>query len=186
MQYLLYFLLIGAIFGLIALGDFLLKKILPKSRYDTAQAVRLPRYSFILGLIVAMVGFIAILYVPRETEAFLWYGGWIVLVMGIGMLVNFFATGIFYDEEGFTYRVLFKKPRTYRYSDITAQRTFVAKSGWNTSLYAKDEEIQLYAAMQGVSEFLNKAFFAWCRQKGIDPDTVENNPHMLVFFPEPK
>lgn len=186
MQYLFYFLLIGVIFGLIALCDFLLKKLLPKPRYDTSHAVRLPRYSFILGVIIAVVGLVAILYVPRETEALLWYGSWIVLIMGAGLLLNFFSTGIFYDDEGFTYRVLLKKPRTYRYSDITAQRTFVAKSGWNTSLYANGEEIQLYAAMQGVSEFLNKAFFAWCRQKNIDPDTVENDPHMLIFFPEPE
>ena len=72
------------------------------------------------------------------------------------------------------------------YEEITGQRAYLAKSGWNTNLYARDDEIQLYAALQGVSEFLNKAFFAWCRQKGIDPDTVENDPHMLVFFPEPE
>ena len=48
------------------------------------------------------------------------------------------------------------------------------------------DEIQLYSAMQGLSDFLNKAFFRWCEQKGIDPDTVENDPSMLVFFPEPK
>lgn len=186
MQYILYFLLVAAVFGLVALCDFLLKKLLPKPRYDSTNVVRLPRYSFILGLIITLLGGIAVLYVPRATEPFLWFGGWVVMVIGAYLLVNFFWTGVFYDDEGFSYRVFPRKARTYRYSDITGQRTFVAKSGWNTNLYARGEEIQLYAAMQGVAEFLNKAFFAWCRQKGIDPDTIENDPHMLTFFPEPE
>ena len=91
--------------------------------------------------------------------------------------------GIFFDEEGFTYRTLTKKARSYRYDQITAQESFLARSGWNSTLYVAGDEVPLSAAMQGVDKFLNKAFFAWCRQKGIDPDTVENNPTMLVFFP---
>ena len=185
MKYLLYALLIAVIFGLVALGDFLLKKLF-KIGPTRGAAVRMPRYSSILGLIMALLGLIAVLYVPREDERFLWLGSWVVLVMGLYLLVNFFSFGIFYDDEGFTCRALGKKPRTYRYGEITGQRTFVAKSGWNSNLYARGEEIQLFAAMQGLSDFLNKAFFAWCRENGIDPDTVENDPHNLIFFPEPK
>ena len=183
MQYVLYVLLIAVMFGLVALGDFLLKKLF-KSSCSTAKAVRMPRYSFIMGMLMALLGLIAVMYIPRQTERFLWLGSWVVLVMGVYLLVNFFWFGIYYDKEGFTYRALGKKSRTYRYEEITGQRAFVAKSGWNSNLYARGEEIQLYAAMQGLSDFLNKAFFAWCRAKGIDPDTVENNPHELVFFPD--
>ena len=39
--------------------------------------------------------------------------------------------------------------------------------------------------MQGLDAFLNKAFFRWCSAKGIDPDSVENNPRMLTYFPDP-
>ena len=185
MQIILYLLLIAVFFGLIALGDFLLKKLLRRT-YSTANAVRMPRYSLILGMLIGLLGLVGVLYVPREEERFLWFGCWVVLVMGVYLLVNFFWTGIFYDEEGFTYRPFPKKPKTYRYADITGQRTFVSKSGWNSNLYAAGDEIQLYAAMQGLSDFLNKAFFAWCRQHSIDPDTVENDPHNLIFFPDPE
>jgi hypothetical protein len=145
----------------------------------------MPRYSLILGLIIGMLGLMGVLYVPRAQERFLWFGCWIVLVMGVYLLVNFFWAGIFYDEDGFTYRPFPKKAKRYRYDQITGQRTFISKSGWNSNLYANGEEIQLYAAMQGVSDFLNHAFFAWCRQTGTDPDTVENDPHNLIFFPDP-
>ena len=39
--------------------------------------------------------------------------------------------------------------------------------------------------MQGLDAFLNKAFFRWCAVKGIDPDSIENNPPMLTYFPDP-
>ena len=39
--------------------------------------------------------------------------------------------------------------------------------------------------MQCLDAFLNKAFFRWCSAKGIDPDSVENNPRMLTYFPDP-
>lgn len=187
MIYFLYFLMIAAIFGLVALCDLLLKKFLPKPKHAQAgNVVRMPRYSFIFGLLLTVFSLFALLYVSFAEQKALWLSAWAVLAMGVFLLFNFFRVGIFYDEEGFTYRALTKKARSYRYDEITAQQTFLAKSGWNSTLYMTDGEVPLTAAMQGVDRFLNKAFFAWCRQKGIDPDTVENNPTMLVFFPEPE
>jgi len=187
MQYVLYILLVAVIFGLVALADFLLKKLFPKeSAMKSGKAVRMPRYSAILGSIMTLLGIIALLFLPLEGETFLMVGCVVVLIMGVYLLVNHIRFGIFYDEEQFTYRTLTKKAKTYRYSDIEGQRAFLAKSGLNTTLYAAGDEIQLYSAMQGLGDFLNKAFFRWCEQKGIDPDTVENDPSMLVFFPEPE
>ena len=39
--------------------------------------------------------------------------------------------------------------------------------------------------MQNLNAFLSKAFFKWCAVKGIDPDTIENNPRMATYFPDP-
>ena len=187
MKYVLYLLFIGVIFGLIALVDFLCRKLFHKSStVHPGSAVRMPRYSFMLGLIMSLLGLMGLLYIPRQSERFLWFGCWVVLVMGAYLLVNFCRFGIFYDEDQFVYRTLTKKARTYRYADIQGQRSFLARSGYNTTLYVDGDEIQLYAAMQGLDSFLNKAFFRWCAQTGTDPDTVENDPSMLVFFPEPK
>ena len=184
MIYLLYFLLIAVIFGLIALCDHLLKKILPKPKHaKKGNVVRMPRYSFIFGLFLTVFSVLVLLFVPLSQQKALWLAAWGVLAMGVFLLVNFFRFAIFYDDDGFTYMTLTKKARSYRYDDIRAQESFLAKSGWNSTLYVAGDEVPLTAAMQGVDKFLNKAFFAWCRQKGIDPDTVENNPTMLVFFP---
>ena len=186
MKYILYLLLIAAIFGLIALIDFLGKKLFPALRNThNGPMVRMPRYSFILGLLLALVGVIAVLYMPTE-EWLLYAGCWLVLVIGVYLLINFFWTGIFYDDEGFTYRPFPRKARYFRYEEITAQQSFIAKSGWNTALYAKGQEIQLYAAMQGVEEFLLTAFYGWCRQKGLDPEEVEHDSTTLTYFPAPE
>ena len=56
----------------------------------------------------------------------------------------------------------------------------------DTLLFVGEESLQLYSAMQGLDSFLNKAFFRWCAVKGIDPDSVENNPAMLTYFPDPE
>ena len=48
-----------------------------------------------------------------------------------------------------------------------------------------DEEINLYSSMQNLNAFLNKAFFKWCEARRIDPDSVENNPRMFTWFPDP-
>ena len=187
MNYVLYILLIAVIFGLIALLDFLFQKLFPKSKAEkSGQTVRLPRYSSILGLIMALVGIIALLFFPMKSQRFLQFGCVVVLVMGLFLLVNYFRFGIFYDETGFIYRTLTKKAKSYRYKDITGQRSFLARSGLNTSIYVDGDEIQLYSAMQGLDSFLNKAFYGWCRANHIDPDTVENNPRMLTYFPEPE
>ena len=187
MQYVLYILLIAVIFGLVALVDFLLKKLFPKEgAMKSGKAVRMPRYSAILGIIMTGLGFVALLFLPLEGENFLMLGCVLVLVMGGYLVINYARFGIFYDEEQFTYRTLTRRAKTYRYSDIQGQRSFVAKSGLNTMLYAAGDEIRLYSAMQGMGDFLNKAFYRWCDQTGVDPDSVENDPAMLLFFPDPE
>jgi len=187
MQYVLYFLLVAVIFGLVVLVDLLLKKLFPREHaMKSGKAVRMPRYSSILGVIMTALSFVALLFLPLEGETFLMVGCVMVLVMGLYLVISYARFGIFYDDEQFTYRTMTRKARTYRYSDIQGQRAFLAKSGLNTTLYTADDEIQLYSAMQGLSDFLSKAFFRWCDQKGIDPDTVENDPTMLLFFPDPE
>ena len=186
MIYVWYVLLIAVVFGLIALIDFIFGKLFPKPEVmKSGNVVRMPRYSFILGLIISFFAIVAILYLPME-EKLLWWGSWIVLLMGSYLLVNFWRFGIFYDDEGFLYRPLFTKARRYADRDIRAQRSILARSGINTTLYVGEDALQLYSAMQGLGDFLSKAFYRWCDETGTDPDTVENNPRMLHFFPEEK
>ena len=187
MNYVLYILMVAVIFGIIALADFVLGKVFRKSRaLKQGKSVRMPRYSLILGLLMAILGFFCLLYIPYGAETFLWYGCLLVVVIGVYLLVNFSRFGIFYDDEQFTYRTLTKKAKTYRYSEIRSQRTFTAKSGLNITLDAAGDEIQLYTAMQGLGDFLSKAFYRWCLEKGLDPETTPHDPSMLVYFPSPE
>ena len=144
MKYILYLLLIAVIFGLVALVDFLLGKLFPKSELQKkGKAVRLPRYSFILGLLLFLIGLIAVLFLSLKTHLALWLGCLVIFAVGAFLLLNFARFAIFYDEKGFTYRTLVKKEKYYRYKDITGQRSFVARSGVNVLLYCAGDEIAL-------------------------------------------
>lgn len=185
MKYILYLLLIAVIFGLVALVDFLLGKFFPKSELQKkGKAVRLPRYSFILGLLLFLIGLIAVLFLSLKTHLALWLGCLVIFAVGAFLLLNFARFAIFYDEKGFTYRTLVKKEKYYRYKDITGQRSFVARSGVNVLLYCAGDEIALYTAMQGLKPFLETAFQTWARENHVDPKTIEQNPDYFSFFPE--
>lgn len=185
MKYVLYILLIAAIFGLVALVDFVIGRLFPKKEIQkTGNTVRLPRYSSILGLMMTLLALFALLFLDLSENTALAVGCVVVLIMGIFLLVNFWRFGIWYDEEKFVYRTLTKREKTYYYKDITGQQAILAKSGVNTTLFVGGDALELYESMQGLGNFLSKAFYAWCRIKEIDPDTVENNPQMLVYFPE--
>ena len=116
MQYVLYVLLIGVMFGLVALGDFLLKKLFPRR---TGKAVRLPRRSFMIGILMTVFAVFILLFLPLENEWLLTVGAVILLLIGLFLLVYFFRTSIIYDETGFSFPTLTTKARFYRYADIT-------------------------------------------------------------------
>lgn len=186
MKYILYILLIAVIFGLVALVDFALGKLFPKSEVrKQGKAVRMPRYSFILGIIITLLCVIGLLFYT-DADLFLRIGMLVAMAMGLYMVVNYIRFGIFYDDEGFEYRTLTKQTRYYRYGDITGQRSFLARSGLNVTLVAREDEIPLNGSMQGVADFMSHAFFAWCRETGRDPDAMEFDPSTLSYFPTPE
>lgn len=186
MKYIFYVLLIAVIFGLVALVDLVLGKLFPKSKTrQQGKAVRAPRYSFILGILITLLCIIGLLFYT-DADPFLRGGMISAMVLGIYMVVNYIRFGIFYDDEGFEYRTLTKQSRYYRYGDITGQRSFLARSGLNVSLLAKGDEIPLNGAMQGVAEFMSHAFFAWCRETERNPDAMEFDPSTLSYFPTPE
>lgn len=185
MKYIFYLLLVAVIFGLVALVDFVLGRLFPKSDLEQhGKVVRLPRYSFILGLLMAVLGVMVVLLLSPRNQLYLWIGALIVTVMGVFLLINFFSFAIWYDDEGFSYRTLTKKKQVFRYADITGQRSFLARSGVNILLYVGGEEVALYTAMQGLKPFLETAFRAWCKSRDVDPDTVPTNPDYFSYFPE--
>lgn len=181
---LIFVLLVAVILGIIALVDQAAKRLLRRHVKKHSRAVRMPGYNLLLGLLVCVVGVLGLLLIPPAQERVVWLGSWIVLIMGMYLLVNHFWFGIFYDDEGFTVRQFPAKARAYRFADITGQKTFAARSGWNACLYVAGEEVQLYASQQGVAEFMEHAFLRWCEARGLDPEDQSTDPDNLVYFPQ--
>ena len=177
----------AAVFLVCFLIDTLLKVIFPKSKLEKSkQAVRPPRRSAVIGVILAFLGLAVVVRIaPKEHDTLLLIGAIGAMVIGAVLLCTYFSVVIYYDDEGFLYKAWGHGKQEFRYSQIKGQRSLLTRGGVNTILFVGDAEINLYGAMQNLNAFLSKAFFKWCQVKGIDPDSVENNPRMATYFPDP-
>lgn len=186
--YILMLIVCAAVFLVCFLIDTLLKVIFPKSKLEKSkQVVRPPRRSAVIGVILAFLGLAAAVRIaPQEHDMLLLIGAIGAMVIGAVLLCTYFSVVIYYDDEGFLYKAWGHGKQEFRYSQIKGQRSLLTRGGVNTILFVGDAEINLYGAMQNLNAFLSKAFFKWCEVKGIDPDSIENNPRMATYFPDPE
>lgn len=175
------------VFLICFLIDTLFKLIFPKSRLEKSkQVVRPPRRSAVIGVILTFAGAAMLVkLLPEKSDVLFLIGSIVAVIFGVILLCTYFSIAIYYDDEGFLYKAWGHGKKEFRYSQIKGQRSLLTRGGVNTILFVGDEEINLYSAMQNLNAFLSKAFFKWCAAKGIDPDTVENNPRMATYFPDP-
>ena len=168
--------------------DTLFKHLFPKSKLEKSKtAVRPARRSATFGVILLFVPVVVLLFfMPEGGDTLLLIGCIAALIFGVILLVNYFSVTIYYDDEKFLYKTLRGGKKEFHYSQIRGQRSLMTRGGINTILFVGGEEINLYSSMQNLNAFLNKAFYRWCAEKGIDPDSVENNPAMLTYFPDPE
>lgn len=185
--YILMLIVCALVFLVCFLIDTLLKVTFPKSKLEKSkQAVRPPRRSAVIGVILAFLGLAVVVRIaPKEHDTLLLIGAIGAMVIGAVLLCTYFSVVIYYDDEGFLYKAWGHGKQEFRYSQIKGQRSLLTRGGVNTILFVGDAEINLYGAMQNLNAFLSKAFFKWCQVKGIDPDSVENNPRMATYFPDP-
>ena len=186
-KYLFVLIVCAAVFLVCFLIDTLLKLIFPKSRLEKSkQVVRPPRRSAVIGVILTFAGAAMLVkLLPEKSDVLFLIGSIVAVIFGVILLCTYFSIAIYYDDEGFLYKAWGHGKKEFRYSQIKGQRSLLTRGGVNTILFVADEEINLYSAMQNLNAFLSKAFFKWCAAKGIDPDTVENNPRMATYFPDP-
>lgn len=186
MQYVLLLLFCALVFLLCFAVDKLIGKLFPKHALEKSKnVVRPPRKSAIFGILLLFFPLMALLFwMPEEGDTLLTVCCVGAMIMGAFLLLTYFSVAIYYGEESFLYKTRRGK-KEFRYSQIRGQRSLMTRGGINTILFVADEEINLYSAMQNLNAFLNKAFFQWCRETGIDPDSVENNPRMFTWFPDP-
>ena len=175
------------VFLICFLIDTLFKLIFPKSRLEKSkQVVRPPRRSAVIGVILTFAGAAMLVkLLPEKSDVLFLIGSIVAVIFGVILLCTYFSIAIYYDDEGFLYKAWGHGKKEFRYSQIKGQRSLLTRGGVNTILFVGDEEINLYSAMQNLNAFLSKAFFKWCAAKGVDPDTVENNPRMATYFPDP-
>lgn len=162
--------------------DMLVKKLQKKK--DDAGVVRMPKRSAAFGILLICFAICAFLFwVPAE-ELWLKIGCFVIAAMGAILLVQYGAFCIRYGEDGFSVREFRKPERKYTYAQIEGQRSLLTRSGVHTTLFVAGEQVTLTSAMDGAQAFLCKAFYKWCDLRGIEPDSVENNPRMMTYFPD--
>lgn len=186
-KYVFVLIVCAVVFLVCFLIDTLLKLIFPKSRLEKSkQVVRPPRRSAVIGVILTFAGAAMLVkLLPEKSDVLFLIGSIVAVIFGVILLCTYFSIAIYYDDEGFLYKAWGHGKKEFRYSQIRGQRSLLTRGGVNTILFVGDEEINLYSAMQNLNAFLSKAFFKWCAAKGIDPDSVENNPRMATYFPDP-
>lgn len=179
--------IVCALVFLICFGiDKLVQRLFPKTELEKGKnVVRPARRSAVFGVILTFAAVaVTVFRISKEPDVLLLLGCAVAFILGVILLVSYFSFAIYYDNESFLYRSYGRK-REFHYGQIRGQRTLMTRGGYNAVLFVDDTEIDLYSSMQNVNVFLGKAFYRWCEQKGIDPNSVENNPRMMSWFPDP-
>ena len=116
----------------------------------------------------------------------LFWGGIIVLLLGLSLAVYYLGFGIFYGADSFLVSTLFKKSTSYPYSAIVGQKLYLITGG-NIVVELQLENgktVSLQSTMEGVYPFLDTAFAHWCQQKGLDPESCDfHDPQKSWWFP---
>ena len=182
----IYLLVIAAVFGLCYFFDKGFQKLFrSKMQHRSGLAVKLNKMYSIAGVLLSVLGVIAMVNGAAESQVLL-YGGILVLILGIGLCVYYLSFGIFYDADSFVYTAFGKKETTYRFSDIRTQKLYLITGGSIVvELHMEDgKAVSVQSNMEGAYPFLDAAFSGWCSQKGIAPETCEfYDPANHLWFP---
>ena len=175
-----------AVFGLCFAVDKAFAKLFrSKAQHRSGMAVRANKRYGLFGVILSVLGVMAICVGISDGSVLLW-GGIIVLLMGICLAVYYLSFGVFYDGETFLLSRFGKKDITYRFDQIQGQKLYLVQGG-NViiELHMTDgNTVSLQSTMDGVYPFLDTAFAAWCMQTGRDPQSCDfHDPSRSLWFP---
>ena len=174
------------VFGVCYLVDKAFAKMFrSKAQHRSGRAVRASKRYGIFGVILTVLGIMAICVGITDGPVLIW-GGIVVLLMGICLAVYYLSFGIFYDGESLLYCRFGKKDVTHYYKDIVGQKLYLIQGG-NIVIelhMADGSAVSLQSAMDGVYPFLDTAFAAWCLQTGRDPLSCDfHDPSQSLWFP---
>ena len=187
MKYLLIIPLCALVFGICYFVDKGFTKIFrSQSQHMSGLSVRLNKRVATIGIVRCVLGVSAVMGGLTDTPALL-AGGAILLVVGVGLIVYYLSTGIFYDNDTFLHTSFGKKSQSYFYNQIRSQTLYLVQGGSViVELHMTDgTAIQVLSQMPDYDKFLNYAFAGWCRQKGINPQNCTfHDPQSCRWFPE--
>lgn len=186
MTFVLILLIAAAVFGVCFLIDKAFARLFrSKAQHRSGKAVRANKRYGLFGVILTVLGVMAVCIGVTDGGTLLW-GGVIVLLMGLALAVYYLSFGVFYDGETLLVSRFGKKEITYRFSDILGQKLYLVQGG-NViiELHMADGGIvSLQSSMDGVYPFLDTAFAAWCLQTGRDPQSCDfHDPSQSLWFP---
>ena len=186
MTFFLILLIAAAVFGLCFAVDKAFAKLFrSKAQHRSGMAVRANKRYGLFGVILSVLGIMAVCVGMTDGPVLLW-GGIVVLLMGAALAVYYLSFGVFYDGETFLLSRFGKKEVTYRVSDIKGQKLYMVQGG-NVIIelhMADGGTVSLQSTMDGVYPFLDTAFAAWCLQTGRDPQSCDfHDPSQSLWFP---
>jgi hypothetical protein len=186
MEFIAIMLIAAAVFGVCYLVDKAFTKAFrSKAQHRSGKAVRAPKRYGIFGVLLTVIGILAICVGITDGWVLLG-GGIIVLLMGIGLAVYYLSFGVFYNDDSILYTRLGKKDVTYEYRQILGQKLYVVQGGSIVvELHMADgSAVSLQSTMDGVYPFLDAAFAGWCAQTGRDPEDCDfHDPSQSLWFP---
>ena len=186
MTFFLILLIAAAVFGLCFAVDKAFSKLFrSKDQHRSGMAVRANKRYGLFGVILSVLGIMAVCVGMTDGPVLLW-GGIVVLLMGAALAVYYLGFGVCYDGETFLLSRFGKKEVTYRFSDIKGQKLYMVQGG-NVIIelhMADGGTVSLQSTMDGVYPFLDTAFAAWCLQTGRDPQSCDfHDPSQSLWFP---
>lgn len=181
-----YLIVAALVFGAcFALDKGFAKLFRSKAQHRTGLAVKHNKRAALFGLFLCVLG-IAGVAAGITGGAGLLIMSLIVLLMGGGLIAYYLCFGIYYDADSFILSAFGKKSTVYRFADIQAQQLYVLQGGAVVvELHMADgSAVSVQSNMDGAYPFLDHAFAAWCRQKGMDPDSCDfHDPGQSLWFP---
>lgn len=176
----------AVIFGICYLVDKTFAKLFrSKAQHRSGMAVRANKRYGVFGVILTILGIMAIIVGITDGPVLIW-GGIIVLLMGIALATYYLSFGIFYDGESLLMSRFGKKDVSYYYKDIVGQKLYLIQGGnIVVELHMTDgNAVSVQSSFEGIYPFLDTAFAGWCLQTGRDPVSCDfHDPSQSLWFP---
>lgn len=156
-----------------------------KQQHKTGLQVRLSKRYASIGLVLCILGILAV-FTGVGGETVLLIGGGIVIFIGCALIGHYMSFGVYYDADSFIVTTFGKKNPVYRFRDIRHQKLYMIQGGSIVvELHMADgSAVSIHTSMEGAYPFLDHAFNAWCRQTNQDPeDCTFHDPGNHLWFP---